>query len=215
MSKCVSSNRIKLGQALNTKSWTLKCSQLQQQEKKMKEIKTKSQTSMLQKYSNTSLFSFGSREVEQRPAVGITDLRWVPLLQHSPDSADISRCHCSLDLQLLMKLRVPSAVMVQHPVTCWNGNVHLYLITVRKNWWMHSLCLGEPSGYVLKWSFWLSCQELVTYTHWLQQRSSTVQCNIQVSNTCQTEYCIMHMWWTVAHIMKQWIRSHAHCKHYV
>lgn len=72
---------------------------------------------MLQKYSNTSLFSFGSREMEQCPTVGITDLRRVSLFQHSSDSADIPRCHCSLDLQLLMKLRVPSAVMVQHPVT--------------------------------------------------------------------------------------------------
>ena len=88
---------------------------------------------MLQKDSNTSLFSFGSGEVEQSPAVGVADLGRVSLLQHSPDSADIPSCHCSLDLQLLMKLRVPSAVMVQHPVTFRKGNVHLCLTAVRKN----------------------------------------------------------------------------------
>lgn len=72
---------------------------------------------MLQKHSHTSLFSFGSGEVKQRPAVGITDLRRVALLQHSPDSAHVPRRHRSLDLQLLMKLWVPSAVVVQHPFT--------------------------------------------------------------------------------------------------
>lgn len=71
---------------------------------------------MLQENPNTPLLSFGSREVQQRPAIGITDFWRVPVLQHPPDRADISGCHRSLDLQLLMKLRVPSAVMVQHPV---------------------------------------------------------------------------------------------------
>lgn len=98
-----------------------KWSQLQQQNKNG----SKPLTSMLQKDSHTSFFSFGSREVEQRPPVSIADLRRVSLFQHSPDSADVPRCHCSLDLQLLMKLRVPSAVMVQHPVTFQKGKVYL------------------------------------------------------------------------------------------
>lgn len=91
-------------------------------------------TAMLEKDPNTSLFSFGSREVEQCPSVGIADLRRVSLLQHSADRADVPRCHCSLDLQLLVKLRVPSAVMVQHPVTFGIGNVHLYLTSDSTNW---------------------------------------------------------------------------------
>lgn len=76
---------------------------------------------MLQEHPHTSLFSFGSREVKQRPAIGIADLRRVSLLQHSPDRAHVPRCHRSLDLQLLVKLWVPSAVMVQHPVTFSKG----------------------------------------------------------------------------------------------
>lgn len=76
---------------------------------------------MLQEHPHTSLFSFGSREVKQRPAIGIADLRRVSLLQHSPDRAHVPRCHRSLDLQLLVKLWVPSAVMVQHPVTVSKG----------------------------------------------------------------------------------------------
>lgn len=109
---------------------------------------------MLQKDSNTSFFSFGSREMEQCPSVGIADLRRVPLLQHSPYSADIPCCHCSLDLQLLVKLRIPSAVMVQHPVTFRNGNFHLYLTSVRKNHWTHSLGWGTSCV----WSLWLKYQ---------------------------------------------------------
>lgn len=80
---------------------------------------------MLQEDSHTSLFSFGGREVEQCPPVGVADLGRVSLFQHSPDGADVARCHCSLDLQLLVKLRVPSAVMVQHPVTFQRGGVDL------------------------------------------------------------------------------------------
>lgn len=109
---------------------------------------TKPLTSMLQKDTNTSLFSFGSREVEQCPAIGIADLRRVSLLQHSPDSVHITCCHCSLDLQLLMKLRVPSAVMVQHPVTFQKGNVYL----------------------CSKWSFSLTCKHLYhpkPFTHFI------------------------------------------------
>lgn len=98
----------------------------------MNEKNTKCLTSVLQEDSNTSLFSFGSRKVKQCPAVGVTDLGRVSLLQHPPDRAHITRCHCSLDLQLLMKLRVPSAVMVQHPVTFRNGNIHLCLTSIRK-----------------------------------------------------------------------------------
>lgn len=79
---------------------------------------------MFQKDSHTSLLSFGSREVEQRPAVGVADLGRVALLQHPPDGVDISCCHCSLDLQLLVKLRVPPAVMVQHPVKFHKDNVN-------------------------------------------------------------------------------------------
>lgn len=85
---------------------------------------TKKLTSVFQKDSHASLFSLGSREVEQRPAIGVADLGRVALLQHPPDSVDVSRCHCSLDLQLLVKLRVPSAVMVQHPVESHNDDVH-------------------------------------------------------------------------------------------
>lgn len=151
---------------------------------RQKKKKTKPLTSMLQKDSNTSLFSFGSREVEQCPAVGIADLRWVSLLQHSPNSADIPRCHCCLDLQLFMKLRVPSAVMVQHPVTFRNGNVYLYLTLIRKNQWIHSVCLGELGGYMQ--CVWLTCQGSVTwclcYENVLPSRNvwkcSTIQNNI-------------------------------------
>lgn len=109
---------------------------------------TKPLTSMFQKDSNTSLFSFGSREVEQCPAIGIADLGRVSLLQHSPDSVHITCCHCSLDLQLLMKLRVPSAVMVQHPATFQRGNIYL----------------------CLKWRFSLTCKGLYhpeSFTHFI------------------------------------------------
>lgn len=70
---------------------------------------------MLQKHSHTSLFSFGGGEVKQRPAVGVTDLGRVALFQHPPDGAHVPGRHRSLDLQLLVKLWVPPAVMVQHP----------------------------------------------------------------------------------------------------
>lgn len=70
---------------------------------------------MLQEDSDTSLFAFGSRKVEQRPSVGVTDLGRVSLFQHPADSADVARRHRRLDLQLIVKLRVPSALMVQHP----------------------------------------------------------------------------------------------------
>lgn len=135
-----------------------------QRDTKRKEMKT-FLTSVLQKDSNTSLFSLGCWEVKQCPAVGITDLWWVSLLQHSPDRAHIPRRHCSLDLQLFMKLRVPSAVVVQHPVTFRNGNVHLYLTSVRKNQWIHSVCWWVHEAW-LSLSFWLSCLKF-----WSEQTS--------------------------------------------
>lgn len=74
-------------------------------------------TSVLQEHAHTSLLPFSSGEVQQSPAVGVSYLRGVASLQHPPDGADVTRRHGSLDLQLLMEIRVSSAVMVQHPVT--------------------------------------------------------------------------------------------------
>ena len=67
---------------------------------------------MLQEDPYTSLLSLGGREMEQRPSVGVPYFRGVALLQHPADGAHIPRRHRSLDLQLLMQLRVPYALMV-------------------------------------------------------------------------------------------------------
>jgi hypothetical protein len=83
-------------------------------------------TSVLQEDPYTSLLALGGREMEQRPAVGVPYFGGVALLQHSADSAHIPSRHRSLDLQLLMQLRVPYALMVQHPVTFRKGNVLLH-----------------------------------------------------------------------------------------
>lgn len=113
-------------------------------------------TSVLQKHSNTSLFPFGSREVQQRPAVGVADLGRVSLLQHPPDGVHVPCCHRSLDLELLMKLRVPSAVMVQHPVTCHRatvlpgaGELLTHLVTM-PSWNLSMLYHSEPCVWCIQ-----------------------------------------------------------------
>lgn len=72
---------------------------------------------MLEEDTYAALLALGGREMQQRPAVGIPDLGRVALLQHLAHGVDITGCHRSLDLQLLLQVRVPSEVMVQHPVT--------------------------------------------------------------------------------------------------
>lgn len=126
---------------------------------------TKPLTSMLQKDSNTSLFSFGSREVEQCPAIGIADLRRVSLLQHSPDSVHITCCHCSLDLQLLMKLRVPPAVMVQHPVTIKIKRSHIpFMWQIWPIFFMNQYQLNNlDQNIILSWLYFEHPSLLVSF----------------------------------------------------
>lgn len=59
-------------------------------------------TSVLKKNANTTFFALSSGEVEQGPAVGVSDLGRVALLQHLAHGVDIASCHRRLDLQLLL-----------------------------------------------------------------------------------------------------------------
>lgn len=74
-------------------------------------------TSVLEEDTDATLLALGSREMQQCPTVGVPDLGRVALLQHLAHGVDIAGCHRCLDLQLLLQVRVPSEVMVQHPVT--------------------------------------------------------------------------------------------------
>lgn len=59
-------------------------------------------TSVLKKDTNAALFALGGREVQQGPAVGVSDLGRVALLQHFAHSVNIAGRYCCLDLQLLL-----------------------------------------------------------------------------------------------------------------
>lgn len=67
---------------------------------------------MFQKDTDTSLLAPCCREVKQGPAVGVAAVGGIALLQHLAHGVDIAGGHGSLDLQLLLQLRVPPAVVV-------------------------------------------------------------------------------------------------------
>jgi hypothetical protein len=50
--------------------------------------------------------------MEQGPAIGISAIWGIALFQHLSYCVNIPGCHCSLNLQLFLKLRVPPAVVV-------------------------------------------------------------------------------------------------------
>lgn len=57
---------------------------------------------MFEEHAHAALLPLRRREVQQRPAVGVSDLGRVALLQHLADGVDIAGRHCRLDLQLLL-----------------------------------------------------------------------------------------------------------------
>lgn len=59
-------------------------------------------TSMLEKNADAAFLALSGGEVEQGPAVGVSDLGRVALLQHLAHGVDIAGCHRRLDLQLLL-----------------------------------------------------------------------------------------------------------------